>query len=297
MPLSRLGQLSRALVGLNFTVLPSSICPGFGVYALKKIPKNTYIGQYPGSLISDDADTHMRDLLRQWRTEDSSTDDDKIRILKRYFNISIESTLPQRFRYDKISKMEKSTNTSVNWRRVLIAIYSYSFQTDEGTLVPSRISYSGLPIFNLDVHETQVDNSSLTPLINEAPPGTFKNLLTGRPQRPFYNVDVTIEGDKVIFFTKRSIPAGNELFFFYGPSYTRDYDIHMEPKNCGWGQKDFDNEEDPSSSIDFYEEQKKFHEKEGILSFITTSRRDDMRLNLKQILTKHRANLESVKSS
>jgi hypothetical protein len=287
MPAPKLTRLAKLLPNSSLCVLPSSVCPGFGVYALRKIPKNTLIGQYPGSLITDDADDHLRDLLRIWRNEDSTQDHSKIRILKRYFNVSIERLLPQRFRYQ--TPMPLGSDVAVNWRKVLITIYSYSFQTDSGTLVPSRISAAGPPLFSLDQYEASPDDSALTPFINEAPTGTFRNMLTCRTQRPFYNVDVTIEGEHVIFFTKRSIPAGNELFFFYGPSYNRDYPIHMAAANCGWGPKQYEEEDEENKALtaEFYDQQREFKETTTILNFITQVRKKDLQLNLSAIHNKH----------
>lgn len=296
---TKLSKLAEALGNLPMTVLPSSICSGFGVYAMTKIAKNTIIGEYPGSLITDEADVVLRDLLRLWRQTNDAETERRIKILKDNFGISMEPLLPQRFRKQSFISIPnlQGTKPQVNWNRVLVTIYGYSFQTEQGTLVPSRISYTGSPLFDMDAHEKTLDCSSLTPFIDEAPPGSFKNLLTSRVQKPFYNVDVVVKAKQVIFFAKRSIPAGNELLFFYGPTYNRNYKIHMHPKNCGWGPQDFydEDEEEKEASRSFYVEQSHFEEEKEVLNFVESSRRHEMKMNLKRLLSASAAVHQSKK--
>lgn len=282
---SRVARLTKALDPLAMTVLPSSVCPGFGVYALRRIPIGTVIGEYPGQLITDDDDTLLRELLSIWSEEPSQAQDrERVSLVQSHFGVSIEPWAPAKQRQRPLERM--SAGSRVDWAGVLKTLYAYSFQTDNGTLVPSRISYSGAPLYDMDLHEETLEYDSLTPFFNEVPPGRFKNLLTGKTQNSVYNMDVTVDGHHVYFYTKRNIMPGSELFLFYGPSYYRKYPINMLPEKCGWGPEDWESadEEEKSLNQKFYEKQKKFKQPIGICHLSDSSRKDEMERNYNSLL-------------
>jgi len=284
MPNQRVVVLAEALAPLALTVLPSSVCPGFGVYALQRIPSGTVIGEYPGLLISDRADSMLRRLLRGYaRDPDRSSDAGKAARLKQYFGLSIEPAQPPRWRRHAAQPLPP--DAPIEWRRVLDTVYAYSFQTDKGTLVPQRISTAGPPLYDMDAHEQSGDYGALTPFVNEAPPGKFRNLLTGQVQSPLYSVDVRIELEHVVFYTKRTISAGSELFFFYGPTYYRKYEINMLPAQCGWGPDDYDDadDEEREATVKFLRRQLIFQPPKGLSGFINDQRKIDMKINIKRL--------------
>ena len=278
-------QLSKALAPLMMTVLPSSVCPGFGVYALRRIPIGTIIGEYPGQLITDEDDTLLRELLHMWKSESKpSKDKERIALVADRFGVEIVPYLPATQRYQAAQRMP--AGSTVNWRSVLKELYAYSFQTDAGTLVPSRISFTGAPLYDMDAHEESGDYSGLTPFFNEAPPGRFQNLLTNKTQNSVYSIDVSVEEHHVYFYTKRNIMPGSELFFFYGPSYDRKYPINMLPEKCGWGLENWENsdEEEKTYNRKFYENQRKFRKPIGVQNLANSKRRLEMTVNCNILL-------------
>ena len=284
MPNHHVAVLAEALAPLELTVLPSSVCPGFGVYALRRIPRGTILGEYPGLLISDRADSMLRRLLRGYAREaDPSADAGRAARVQQYFGLSIEQALPPRWR--RHATLPLAQDAPIEWRRVLDTVYAYSFQTDCGTLVPQRISAAGPPLYDMDAHE-KGDTATLTPFINEAPPGKFRNRLTGNLQSPLYSVDVRVERERVVFYAKRTILPGSELFFFYGPTYYRKYEINMLPAQCGWGQSDYDDadDEERQATVKFLRRQLRFQPPEGLSGFINDQRKLEMKVNIKRLL-------------
>lgn len=290
-PASRLLELSSALPrDVSMTILPSSVCPGLGVYAIKKIKKNQILGSYPGSVITDREDAVLRDYFVQWARNPSleiTEIEERLGILLDRFGIKLcnfEAPTHRR----QVSTREL-TYRDLNWPRLLIALNSYSFQTDKGTLVPNRMSYTGNPIYDLELHMTggsPLLSGSLTPMLNEAPPWRFENLLTRRIQYPKYNVNVLVEGDSVVFYAQQPVDPGDEMFFFYGPIYDREYPINLKPADCGWDWSDWEgmSTKEKRTTKSFFLQQDRFIFSNHVVKPATKNRLVDMEMTLELLI-------------
>lgn len=236
------------------TALPSSVCDGLGVYALKPIAKDTPIGHYPGVLLNDEEHTLMWARLQRWKSAHGAAAVDRARIaeLEREHGLKVQ---PPASRSDR-----------VNWQGILEALDRYSFLTDDnGTLVPECYAPNGTPLWQPENHRNG-EYDSLTPFFNEAPPGAFINLLTGRVQRSAYHVEVESVGNKVFFQTRQSVAPGQEMFVFYGPFYERDYEVNLDPFDCDFAPHTV-SEDDPDAGSreyrEFFAQQSQFRKRRG----------------------------------
>lgn len=280
---NNLKALRKSLPHLTLAILPSSVCPGLGVYALQRLSKGNILGAYPGHLISDEEDELLRDFIQSCVTLIKGDDErtlKEIDTLKGHFGIELVAQEAQTHRLQNQPRILQLAD--VDWSRVMTALNNYSFQTDAGTLVPAKISYTGNPIYDIEAHMSGSNNASLTPMINEAPPRKFVNLLTGKIQNPAYNVDVVVEGHFVVFYSKRVILPGQELFFFYGPIYDRNYPVNLTPQQCGWDRRDWNDmsSSEKKKTKDFFKKQDRF--KLGLATMRQTKQR---KVEMEQTIT------------
>lgn len=246
--------------GLKMTVLPSSVCDGFGVYSLKKIPSKTIIGKYPGVHLEGEGYDDCFDYVDDWAEKtntDIKKDQRRRKKLKKYFGIEIVNCHPTQKRF---LPPQKYKNKVADWASISKEIERYSFMTKTGTLVPKTISSEGEVILDPD-HHVCGDYGSLTPYFNEAPNYHFVNLLNGKTQKNEYKIDASVRSDYVVFETCREINPGEEMFIFYGPIYKRNYKANIHPDDCNFDDNMVDDDDswaESSSYKKFFREQSEY---------------------------------------
>jgi len=202
----------------SLLVLPSSVCPGWGVYALEAIPQNTVLAKYHGLKISD----VQYKTLYQVVQEDEKTDQEKIDALEK-IGISIRDEKQKTKLYQRTISRPPRLDKEIDWDAFMDSVGCYAFERRDGYIIPENYNQKGQVLFSLDNYLDEDDYTGVSIFVNEAPLFPFVNLLTGQTQKPKYHVRASKQDDDIIFVSDVDILAGEEIFLYYGYDYHRDY--------------------------------------------------------------------------